>query len=235
MQADAMKSTAMDSLAPWLPWLLQASDSQFPSGAYAHSMGLEELTQRGLVKNADDVERFIHHQVLPSLCAFELPFLVRVHRAAAKEDAAEVRRMDDELEAWKLSAEMRQASRQIGSRRLALVRKLAPSVYIDAYAESGAPCHQLVVCALEFRAVPVSAVVCAFALQTISGYATAAMKLVRMGQERSQTIIRGAMAALTPRLDEIASREPERIGWFNPLLEIASMRHARAQERLFIS
>ena len=69
MHPEARHSSAETSLPSWLPWLMQVSDSQFPSGAYAHSMGLEELTQRGLVKNADGVEQFIHEQVLPTLCA----------------------------------------------------------------------------------------------------------------------------------------------------------------------
>jgi urease accessory protein len=235
MHLEVQRQPVGTSLPSWLPWLLQVSDSQFPSGAYAHSMGLEELTQRGLVKNAEDVEQFIRQQVLPSLCAFELPFLAGAHRAAVAEDLEAVRACDDELDAWKLAAEMRQASRQIGSRRLALVRKLRPSPLLEQYAESSAPCHHLVVCALELREAPVAVALGAFALQTVSGYSSASMKLVRMGQERSQSIIRGAMEVLSPRLDSLAAEEPEHIGWFNPLLEIASMRHAVARERLFIS
>jgi urease accessory protein len=69
----------------------------------------------------------------------------------------------------------------------------------------------------------------------VSGYATAAVKLVRMGQEKCQLMIRGAMLALAPHLEGTVTVPQERIGWFNPLLEIASMRHARAHERLFIS
>jgi urease accessory protein len=62
------------------------------------------------------------------------------------------------------------------------------------------------------------------------------MKLVRMGQERCQLMVRGAIVALAPKLEAAVELAPERrIGWFNPLLEIASMRHARAHERLFIS
>lgn len=235
MHLEVKRQPGETSLPSWLPWLLQVSDSQFPSGAYAHSMGLEELTQRGLVKNAEDVEQFIHRQILPTLRAFELPYLARAHRAAAGKDLEAVRACDDELEAWKLAAEMRQASRQIGSRRLALVRKLRPSPLLEQYAESQAPCHHLVICALELREAPVVVALGAFALQTISGYASASMKLVRMGQEKSQSIIRGAMEALAARLDALAAEEPEHIGWFNPLLEIASMRHAVARERLFIS
>ncbi|MEZ0273346.1 MAG: urease accessory protein UreF [Roseimicrobium sp.] len=223
-------------LPEWLPWLLQVNDSQFPSGAYAHSLGLEELVQHGLVPKPDDVEKFLHEQIIPSLRAFELPFLARAHAAAVAHDLKELRRLDDELDAWKLAWELRQASRQIGSRRLALTRKLDDSDLAAEYAATDAPCHHLVVCAIEFRSLPVAAAACAYAQQTLSGYAISAMKLVRMGQERCQTMIRGAITAIAPHLESsVESKEERRIGWFNPLMEIASMRHARAQERLFIS
>ena len=222
-------------LPDWLPWLLQLNDSQFPSGAYAHSTGLEALVQRGLINKAEDVEAFLHQQILPSLRAFELPFLARAHAAAASGDLEALRAMDEELDAWKLASELRQASKQIGSRRLVMIRKLEPSPLLEDYAALGAPCHQLVVCALELRRLPVTAAACAFTHQTVSGYATAAVKLVRMGQEKCQLMIRGAMLALAPHLEGTVTVPQERIGWFNPLLEIASMRHARAHERLFIS
>lgn len=222
-------------LPEWLPWLLQVNDSQFPSGAYAHSMGLEELVQRGVVKKPEDLETFLHRQIIPSLLAFELPYLIRAHALAAADDHAGLRLLDEELDAWKLAAELRQASRQLGSRRLSLVQKLDQDPAVAAYVQSGAPCHHLIACALELRRLPVAAAVCAFALQTVSGYAISAMKLIRLGQERCQLIIRGSMMILSPQLEGLIAAPPQRIGWFNPLLEIASMRHARANERLFIS
>jgi urease accessory protein len=122
----------------------------------------------------------------------------------------------------------------LGSRRLALVRKLVPSPLCESYAESGAPCHHLIICALELRAAPVAAAVCAFAYQTLSGSAYAAMKLLRLGQERAQGIVRRVLSSLLADWSAGAPA-PDRIGWFNPLLEIASLRHALASERLFIS
>lgn len=222
-------------LPEWLPWLLQVNDTQFPSGAYAHSLGLEDLAQRGVVATPEALERFLHEQIIPSLCAFELPMLASAHACAVKADLKGLRQLDDEIEAWKLSSELRQSSRQIGSRRLALVGKLDPDPTVASYANSGAPCHHLIACALELRRLPTAAAACAFGLQTLSGYATASMKLMRLGQERCQTIVRGAIVALAPRIETAVSIPLEEAGWFNPLLEIASMRHSRARERLFIS
>lgn len=222
-------------LPEWLPWLLQSNDSQFPSGAYAHSMGLEELVQRGAVSNPDELETFLHRQVLPSLLAFEVPFLMAAHACAASGDIEGLRALDEELEAWRLSEELRQASRQIGSRRLSLVQKLDAQPMLATYAASGAPCHHLIVCALELRNAPASVAACAFAWQTIAGYATSAMKLMRLGQERCQSMTHRTMALLAPRLEQAMQTPLMDAGWFNPLIEIASMRHARARERLFIS
>ncbi len=222
-------------LPEWLPWLLQVNDSQFPSGSYAHSLGLEGLTQLETVSTAAELEAFLRQQIAPSLEAFELPYLRRAHAAAAAGNIELLRALDDELEAWKLAAELRTASRQIGSRRLALVRKLCPAPVVERYAASGAPCHHLIITALELRSAPVDAAVCAFVYQTLSGYTSASLKLLRIGQEKAHTILRMVVAEL---LDRHFGKEPDpdaRTGWFNPLLEIASLRHARAAERLFIS
>ena len=222
-------------LPDWLPWLLQVNDSAFPSGAYAHSLGLEELVQAAVVRTPEELERFLNMQVMPSLLAFEVPVLAAAHRLARREDLPGLRALDEELDAWKLAAELRTASRQLGSRRLALTRQLDDMPLSEAYAAVGAPCHHLIVCALELRCLPVEAAACAFAQQTLAGYATAAMKLMRLGQEKCQGIIRRSALSLAPQLAAACAVPLEEAGWFNPLLEIASMRHARAAERLFIS
>ena len=222
-------------LPDWLPWLLQANDSQFPSGAYAHSLGLEGVVQQNLVRTPDELEEFLLQQIVPSLLAFESPCLLSAHAAAAIEDTTALCGMDRDLDAWKLAAELRSASRQLGSRRLALVRKLNPAPVLERYAEIDAPCHHLIVCALELRGVPAEAAACAFAYQALSGYASASLKLLRIGQERVQLLIRGALGQFLAEFSRRPTVQDGRIGWFNPLLEIASMRHARAAERLFIS
>lgn len=222
-------------LPDWLPWLLQINDSAFPSGAYAHSLGLEELVQAAVVCSAEGLEEFLRSQILPALLAFDLPVLAAAHVMAQREDLSGLQALDIELEAWKLPAELRAASRQLGSRRLALTRQLEDTPFSGSYAALGAPCHHLIVCALELRRLPVEAAACAYACQSISGQATAAMKLMRLGQEKCQGIIRRSVAALMPDLPAACAVPLEQAGWFNPLLEIASMRHARAAERLFIS
>lgn len=217
---------------PWL-WLMQANDSQYPSGAYAHSYGLEELVEAGVVKDAEGLEGFLERQILPALIAFELPYFVQAHRAAGGADARRLLELDAELDAWRLPAETRDASRRIGSRRLELLRLLAPSPLVESHAAACPFSHHLVVTAIELSPIPLAQAARAFAFQMITGFATASMKLMRLGQSTCQTIVRRVLDRLGAEIDAALSRPPE--GWFNPLLEIASLRHARADARLFIS
>jgi urease accessory protein len=217
---------------PWL-WLLQANDTAYPSGAYAHSFGLEELVESGVVQTAADLERFLLKQIMPALLAFEIPFFVRAHAAAVAGDIDGLILLDGELDAWRIPVELRDASRRIGSQRLDLLAQLDSRPLVLRYRERSPRSHHLVVTALELSAVTVSHAARAFAFQSIAGLSAASMKLMRLGQTSCQQIVRRTLAELGEKIDASLSRPVD--GWFNPLLEIASLRHARAHARLFIS
>ena len=217
---------------PWL-WLLQANDTAYPSGAYAHSFGLEELVESGVVRTPDDLENFLRKQILPALLTFEIPFFARAHAAAVESNVDELIALDAELDAWRIPAELRDASRRIGSQRLDLLAQLDPTPLVARYREASPRSHHLVVTALELSGVPVSQAARAFAFQSVAGLAAASMKLMRIGQTTCQRIVRRTLAALGEKIDDSLSQPVD--GWFNPLIEIASLRHARAHSRLFIS
>ncbi len=217
---------------PWL-WLLQANDTAYPSGAYAHSFGLEELVEAGVVSSAADLEDFLGRQILPALLTFEIPFFARAHSVAVEGNCGMLLALDAELDAWRIPAELRDASRRIGSQRLDLLVKLDPTPLVVQYRGLSPRSHHLLVTALELSGVPVSHASRAFAFQSVAGLAAASMKLMRIGQTSCQQIVRRTLVNLGGKIDESLSQPVD--GWFNPLLEIASLRHARAHSRLFIS
>lgn len=217
---------------PWL-WLLQANDTAYPSGSYAHSFGLEELVEAGVVQTPDDLERFLRNQVMPALLTFEIPFFAKAHAAAVSGNADLLLELDAELDAWRIPAELRDAYRRIGSQRLDLLAQLDPTPLVLKLRDASPRCHNLVVTALELSGVPLAQASRAFAFQTITGITAASMKLMRIGQTACQLIARRTLDTLGGEIDTSLSRPVD--GWFNPLLEIASLRHARAHSRLFIS
>lgn len=214
-------------------WLLQANDSSYPSGAYAHSFGLEELVDSGVVKTPADLERFLESQALPALLSFEIPMFVKAHRAANKEDIGELVALDSELDAWRIPFEIREASRRIGSQRLELLASLEGSPFIASFRAARPRGHHLVVSAIELSPVPADHAARAFAYQNLAGFIAASMKLMRIGQNACQNILRRILDLLGKQMDVALAAVPD--GWFNPLLEIASLRHARSHARLFIS
>jgi urease accessory protein len=214
-------------------WLLQANDSSYPSGAYAHSFGLEELVESGSVIKAEDLARFLERQVLPALLCFEIPMFARAHRAALEQSLEVLCAIDAELDAWRIPEETREASRRIGSQRLDLLATLDGSSFIAAFRDACPRGHQLVVTAIELSKAPLGDSARAFAYQIIAGLTAASMKLMRIGQTACQRILRRILQELGGYIDAVLHQEPD--GWFNPLLEIASLRHARSHARLFIS
>src|SRR5579862_9586439 len=93
---------------PWLPFLLQTSDALFPTGAYAHSLGFEEIVRLNLVQDEPSLFRFLTGQIIPALQDLELPYLRFAFHAAASANLEELCTLDREIGAWKLPNETRQ-------------------------------------------------------------------------------------------------------------------------------
>jgi urease accessory protein len=152
-----------------------------------------------------------------------------------------VRRLDLEISAWKLAPETREASVQLGTRRLKALRTISAAPLLEAFerivARGACRGHHLSVCGLQaaIEGVPLKAALAVYYYQSLAAVCGAAMKLIRIGQEGCQRVLRDAARLADSSI--AASLEIERgaAGWFNPVLEIASLRHARADERLFIS
>src|SRR6186713_2356297 len=69
--------------AAWLLGLLQAGDSFYPTGSYAHSFGLEGLVQENVVRDRATLRDFIFLSALPALRHTELPLAAHAWRAFA--------------------------------------------------------------------------------------------------------------------------------------------------------
>lgn len=243
----------------WLALLLQTSDPLFPTGAYAHSFGLEEMVSLGVVRDEESLAEFICNQALPGLSHLELPLLRAAHGAAvcAEEAHREMApgnfekalerlcAMDADLSAWKIAKETREASAQIGDRRLKMLLKIASTPLMEAFASRGTHHHHLVVFAIQMAHAPLEATLTAYLYQALAAFCSAALKLIRIGQEGCQRVLSRCMARAEEALrqsqligdqrDSRDLRDQSAPGWFNPLWEIASMRHEFAYERLFIS
>jgi len=229
----------MTETFPWLARLLQVNDSAFPTGGYAHSYGFEQIVALGLVTDAASMQRHILAHVWPALIHFELP-IVRLAQAAARaQDSTRLLELDALVDATKSARELREASRATGRQRLRAFLDAAPSAPLIALAqaveEGSAQAHHAVVFGAGMPAVPLHALLNAWAYQALSGICLASPKLLRIGQDAAQRVLTAALAPMENQIARSLDFSIEELGWFDPLVDLASMQHEIAHERLFIS
>ena len=225
----------------WLVGLLQSGDSFYPTGSYAHSFGLEPLVQEGVVRDRATLRDFIFLSALPALRHTELPLAAHAWHAFGGANWSRIGELCVLSSALKTAREARAASENIGRQRAELTatlraHPLAQEFLTHASAESW-PHSASISAALEGRVLgaPLTAVLAGISYATLSSLLSAAMKILRLGQNASQSLLTEALGA-TPEI--IAAAETtafEDIGWFNPWLDIAAARHESADARMFIS
>jgi urease accessory protein len=137
--------------------------------------------------------------------------------------------LSDELSARKAARESREASLKLGRRFAELVNALAelPVIETDlhyciAFGAAGAA-----------LGLPEDAVALAYLRQSVAGLISACQRLMALGQVAANKIIWN----LSPMIGQAALRgtNNEEVWCFNPLPELASMRHGSLETRLFIS
>lgn len=219
--------------------LLQLSDSLFPSGAFTHSYGLEQLVRDGVVRTPAQVEAFVTSLLRGVLATADAPSCYRAARALRDGDLEALIETDRAFSRTKAAEELRNAAVAVGRRQ---VEEMAPYVedavlqrYLSAIRADrtlgsqpvafGAICGAL---GVESRAA-----VAALLLNTVNGLLQASMKLLPISHRDVQAMLHG----LRPEIASIAaSVEVEmRLLSFHPMQEIASMRHAEATARMFAS
>jgi urease accessory protein len=224
---------------PWLARLLQVNDSAFPTGGYAHSYGFEQIVALGLVSDAESMQRHILTHVWPALIHFELPVVRLAREAALKQDHAALVELDEIVDATKATRELREASRATGCQRLRAFMGAAPSSALVAFAraveEDRAQGHHAVVFGTGMAALPLHAVLTSWAYQTLSGLCLASPKLLRIGQHAAQRVLTAVLVPMEAGIARSLEVSRDDLGWFDPLVDLASMQHEIAHERLFIS
>jgi urease accessory protein len=225
----------------WLLGLLQASDTLYPTGAYAHSFGLEGMIDAGVVRDRATLRAFLLNSVLPSLRNVDLPLAVHAWKAFGSRDWPAVGQVCALASALRAPRELRAAAEAIGRQRVELLAHVHQAglarEFLRRAGEARWPHCTAVSAALEARVhgAPLAAVLAGVCYAAVAGVIAAATKLLRLGQNAAQSLLTETVA-LCPAMVGPACEPPlDEIGWFNPWLDAASARHETAAARLFIS
>ncbi len=232
---------AISTDAIWLVGLLQAGDSFYPTGSYAHSFGLEGLVQEGVIHDRATLREFLFRSAVPSLRHVELPLAAHAWQAFEAPDWPRIGELCVLSSALRTAREARLASENIGRQRAELTASLRASAlaqeFVRRASAHGWPHSSAVAAALEGRALgaPLEAVLAGLTYASIASLMSAAMKLLRLGQNGAQSLLTEVLATSPAEIAAAQNVPGDEIGWFNPWLDIAAARHESADARMFIS
>ena len=233
-----------DSSASFLA-ALQLADSFFPSGAYAHSQGLEGMVTRGWVGNADDLGEYLRNLLAWSILPCDGVALLNAHRAAQDADLATLVDIDWQLRAMKLPEELRVASCHAGRRILdetaPLLREGTGSAIHDQFRrmvrDRSAPGTGAVALGVACRAAGIDAgnALLVFGHSFAVGALGAAQRLLPITHSEAQGILHGLRQPVISATTALRHRDWREMTSFAPQTDIAAMRHEHDEVRMFAS
>lgn len=215
----------------------QQADAAFPSGSFAFSNGIEGMAALEPGLDGTMLAATIEAVIRNRWAGTDRVALVQAWRADG--DIARMARIDAALEAATLSEPMRVGSRRNGGALLAAHARLGTpgaAACRDRVRAGSLLGHLAPMQGALWRSLGLSEAdaVAVSGYQTASGLVAAAVRLGRIGAIEAQRVL----GAMLPILAETAASAPETgddidLVGFTPLIEIAAMRHARAELRLF--
>lgn len=224
-----------------LPYLLHLCDTLFPTGGYAHSDGLEAAASDGRVVGGDDLEAWLTACLRESIGCCDGLAVMEVMTAFIDERWADVRMVDDELQALRPSSVARAASRSTGRRLLrtwsATYPTVAPRLVAAAGPSLGATFPVAFGIACASIGVPSIEAVEAFAYTRLAAATSSAMRLLPVGQHEAHARLASVLSRVSATARDVEERVRRgcRPGAFTPALDLAAMGQPYVHSRLFLS
>lgn len=218
--------------------LLQLASPALPVGAYSYSQGLEWAAEAGTVHDEASAAVWIEELLREGVGQFEAPLLAQVIEVAAREEWAELHRLNAVFLASRESSELRNETLQMGHSLRVLLDVLpnVPPACLAAVHAIEAPSFAIVWGAIAAAwKIPAHEAVTAYLWAWAENQVMAAVKIVPLGQAAGQRLLLRLGEAVTLAAD--AARQLDEMAWCNfaPGFAIASCRHELQYTRLFRS
>jgi urease accessory protein len=222
--------------------LLQLADSALPISGYTHSWGLEAAIARGLVHDAETLERWTLRWLSWSLGPLEGVVVASACRATRSERPGELVELNHLLEASIVPPSIRRASREMGDQLMALGATWTWSAErLEALLRSlpAQPFgwHHSVSFGLlgALAGGEVADVLTAYLHQAALGMIGAGVRAIPVGHTHGQQVLAYLHDEIRNLTEAIRERGPETAGAGSPFYEILCDEQTRLYARMFRS
>lgn len=219
--------------------LLHLCDSLFPTGAFAHSDGLEAATASGAVATAADLRDWMDVCLDESLGRLEAPAVWLGGQAWSAGRWEDLEALDQEVQALRPSSTARAAGRAMGSRLLKTWLDIHPDPNLERAATRRPAYIYPVAFGIAGGAIGLEprAAVAGFFYSRLAGIASSAMRLMPIGQGEAHRLLAAVLARVPSAVEALGARlaRGEALSSFAPAFDIAVMGQQYVHSRLFLS
>ena len=239
-----MPNTATEIRAKLITWHL--TDSALPTGAFAHSAGMETFVQSGQIGDAESYGRwlatYLHQASFNEALAVRLAMELATGQASDTEKISQLSELDQFCHASQAARQVRQSMNSMGKRMARVVAITVPDAsLVDEYAAGinggryrGNP-GVAVGLALACAGVSTIDGVHAYLLQMANSMTQNAIRAIPLGQDAGQRTLVAAYEHIE-RAAQLAMRHTvAELGVVAPAIEISQMKHEALHARMFMS
>jgi urease accessory protein len=221
----------MANTSDWLAW--QIVDSAFPTGAFAHSSGLEAAWQQGEIEDPPSLRRFVE-AVIQQTAHGVVPLVNAAYR-----DGSRLGALDALADAFLTNPVANRASRVQGRTLVATALRIWPSdALTDIAAEVPRLCaHVGPLCGATLRAVglPLGTVQAVVLFAAARGVLSAAVRLGIAGSYEAQRVQYDCRARLDVEVERCGGFDEDDLSQTAPIVDLLQARHDALYSRLFQS
>lgn len=221
--------------------LFQLCDSNFPTGAFSHSFGLESYIQEDKVHNQETMlewlKAYLHEQLVYSDgLASKL-----VYEALMNDDLQQIWHLDRLLTVQNLPRETREGTQMIGATMLKLTESIYGfpilTQYRDEIRSKEVFGHPAIAFSMVAHGLGVSKedTILYYLYSAISSLVQNAVRAIPLGQTAGQMIIHQFIPELNQAVERIKELTVEDFGIVSPGIELSQMKHERVNIRIFMS
>ncbi len=221
--------------------LFQLCDSNFPTGAFSHSYGLESYIQDNTVHNLETFSQWLQVYIHEQLIYSDGLAVLLTYEALEEENYDKVWKLDRLLTVQNLPRETREGGMRMGERMLELVQSLYEtpvlSLYRERISKKQSFGHPAIVFTIAARYLGVSktTTVLFYLYSVVSSIVQNAVRGIPLGQTAGQRVIRDVQPILVEAAQKIEQLDEEDFGIVSPGIELSQMRHERVNIRIFMS